>query len=284
MPSGKAPAGLNVNVTIPEDVTRDTVGFARRILGPLAELADLFGDKVRLLRYKSAVKTLNRAAEIAKEGGFKPEEIPIKFLIPFIEDCSLEQEDSPLIEQWASLLASASKGFDPLHVAIKDVLKNISSKEAQLLETLGSTIDPTLFSDDVSSHQIIEHINVNIRGVIAEHARNFKIRMPDDDFDLMLHELVTLPVIPVFYQIPYTQGVTRTVETNFSTTDKGSIFLLERLEILKVEEARFKLSDDPQISDLVLAYAHLTAFGVEVFQQCCDLSGSKKPKPSKKKA
>jgi hypothetical protein len=284
MPSGKGKAGLNVNVTVPDDVTRDTMGFARRILGPLAEIGDLFSEKIRLFRYKSAVKTLNRAAEIAKEGGFKPEEIPIKFLIPFIEDCSLEQEDSPLIEQWASLLASASKGFDPLHVAIKDVLKNISSKEAKLLETLGSTIEPKLFSDDVSSHQIIEHINVNIRGVIAEHAHDFKIGMPDDDFDVMLHELVTLPVIPIFYQIPYTQGVTRTVETNFSTTDKGSIFLLERLEILKVQEARFKLSEDPQISDLVLAYAHLTAFGVEVFQQCVRSSAGKTPKSSRKKA
>lgn len=281
MPDSKGSAG--VNITVPEDVTRDTMGFARRILGPLAEVADLFSDKVRLIRYKSAVKTLNRAAEIAKEGGFKPEEIPIKFLIPFIEDCSLEQEDSPLIEQWASLLASASKGFDPLHVAIRDVLKNISSKEAQLLKTLGSTIEPKLFSDDVSSHQIIEHINVNIRGVIAEHACNFKIAMPDDDFDIMLHELVTLPVIPIFYQIPHTQGVTRTVETNFSTTDRGSIFLLERLEILEVQEARFTLSDDPQVSDLVLTYAHLTAFGVEVFQQCVGLSGGKKRKPPQKK-
>jgi hypothetical protein len=283
MPSGKSPAGLNVNVTVPDDVTRDTMGFARRILGPLAEIGDLFSDKVRLIRYKSAVKTLNRAAEIAKEGGLKPEEIPIKFLIPFIEDCSLEQEDSPLIEQWASLLASASKGFDPLHVAIKDVLKNISSKEAKLLETLGSTIDKDIFTDHVSSHQISEHINVNIRGLIGEHARDFKVGTSDADFDVVLHELVTLPVIPIFYQIPHTQGVTRIVETNFSTTDKGSIFLLERLEILKVQEARFKLSEDLQISDLVLAYAHLTAFGVEVFHQCVDSSAGKKSTSPRKK-
>ena len=162
------PRGLNVNLTIPSDVTRDTVGFAKRILGPLAEIGDLFSDKVRFLRFKSAVKTLNRAAEIAKAKGILPNKIPIKFLIPFIEDCSLEEEDSPLIEQWASLLASASKGFDPLHVAIKDVLKNISSKEAVLLERLGATIEPRMFTDSASSYQIIDHISVNIRGLI-EH-------------------------------------------------------------------------------------------------------------------
>src|ERR1700724_2108638 len=111
MPSGTGPPGLKVNLNVPEDVTRDTVTFARRILGSLAKIGDLFSDKVRLLRFKSAVKTLNRAAEIAKEKGISPNTIPIKFLVPFIEDCSLEEEESPLIEQWASLLASASKGF-----------------------------------------------------------------------------------------------------------------------------------------------------------------------------
>jgi hypothetical protein len=151
MPSGTGLPGLKINLTVPEDVTRDTVSVARRILGSLAEIGDLFSDKVRFLRFKSAVKTLNRAAAIAKEKGIEPKTIPIKFLVPFIEDCSLEDEESPFIEQWASLLASASKGFDPLDVAIKDVLKNISSKEAALIETLGGAIEPKLFEDNVNS-------------------------------------------------------------------------------------------------------------------------------------
>lgn len=286
MPSDTGRTGLHVKVTIPEDVTRDTVSFARRVLGPLAEIGDLFSDKVRFLRYKSAVKTLNRAAEIAKESGIEPKEIPTKFLIPFIEDCSLEEEDSPLIEQWASLLASASEGFDPLHVAIKDVLKKISSKEALLIETLGSTIEPELFSDDVSSHQIIEHVDVNISDIIDQFLPKFKVGMPDANMDEMLNELVKLPVIPVFYHIPHSQGVTWTVDTNYSTTEKGSIFLLEGLEILKAKELRVPLLPErPQdIADFVLSYAQLTAFGVEVFQQCVGFSGGKKPKPSRKKA
>lgn len=102
--------GVKINLKVPEDVTRDTVTFARRILGPLAEIGDLFSDKVRFLRFKSAAKTLNRAAEIAKEQGISPKAIPMKFLVPFIEDCSLEEEDSPFIDQWAALLASASTG------------------------------------------------------------------------------------------------------------------------------------------------------------------------------
>ena len=86
--------------------------------------------------------------------------------------------------------------------------------------------------------------------------------MADSDMDTMLNELArTLPVIPIFFHIPFSPGVTRVVDTNFSTDDKGSIFLLERLEILKSQEARFKLSDDPQIAELVIPYAQLTPFG-----------------------
>jgi hypothetical protein len=77
--------GVKINLKVPEDVTRDTVSFARRIVGPLAEIGDLFDDKVRFLRFKSAAKTLNRAAKIAKENGISPKAIPMKFLVPFIE-------------------------------------------------------------------------------------------------------------------------------------------------------------------------------------------------------
>ena len=153
------------------------------------------------------------------------------------------------------------------------------------METLGSTIEPKLFSDDVSSHQVIRAHNVNIRGLSANMRAILKIGMPDDDFDVMLHELVTLPVIPIFYQIPYTQPVLQGLsKPTFLPLTRARVFLLERLEILKVQEARFKLSEDPQISDLVLAYAHLTAFGVEVFQQCVRSSAGKKWKSSRKKA
>jgi hypothetical protein len=261
------------------------VSFARRILGPLAEIGDLFSDKVRFLRFKSAAKTLNRAAEIAEENGIAPKAIPMKFLVPFIEDCSLEDENSPFIEQWAALLASASKGFDPLHVAIRDVLKNISAKEAELIGALGTAIQPKLLEDKVSSYQIADHIDVNIRGIIGHHASKFKVAMPDRHIDRMLRELTqAVPVIPIFYHIPMQLGVTKVVDTNYSSADRGSIFLLERLEILKSEEARFQLSeDDPDIADVVISYAKLTAFGVEVFRECVGLSKGGKRKPIRKK-
>jgi hypothetical protein len=277
--------GVKINLKVPKDVTRDTVTFARRILGPLAEIGDLFSDKVRFLRFKSAAKTLNRAAEIAKEQGISPKAIPMKFLVPFIEDCSLEEEDGPFIEQWAALLASASKGFDPLHVAIKDALKHISSREAELIGALGMAIEPKLLEDKVSSYQVVEHIDTNIQGIMGHHAREFKVAMPGRYIDRMLKNLAgSVPIVPIFYHIPIELGITKVIDTNYSGADRGSIFLLERLEILKSEEARFQLSQDPDIADVVISYAKLTAFGVEVFRECVGFaSGGGKRKPLRKK-
>jgi hypothetical protein len=132
----------------------------------------------------------------------------------------------------------------------------------------------------------MNHIDFNIDGIIAHHALKYRVAMPDSHIDKTLCELTrTVPIIPLFYHIPVKRGITRTVATNYSTEDRGSIFLLERLEILKSQEARFKLSDDPDIADMVLSYAKLTAFGVEVFRECISFSGSgqKRKRPRKKR-
>jgi hypothetical protein len=118
------PIRIRAKVKVPADVPRDIVGYLKRLGGPIAEAADFLSDKIRYYRFASAMKTLVRAKEINEQTGISPKEIPLKFLVPFLEDCSLEAEESPLIEQWAKLLSSASANFDPVHIAIRAVLKN----------------------------------------------------------------------------------------------------------------------------------------------------------------
>lgn len=54
---------------------------------------------------------------------------------------------------------------------------------------------------------------------------------------------------------------------------------------MKSEETRFQLSEDPDIADVVISYAKLTAFGVEVFHECVGfVGGGGKRKPLRKSA
>ena len=60
-----------IKIDIPADVPRDTLKFFQRVLGPFADASDFLGDKVRFYRWKSAIKTLQRAEEFAKASPVK---------------------------------------------------------------------------------------------------------------------------------------------------------------------------------------------------------------------
>ena len=53
---------------------------------------------------------------------------------PFLEKCSLEDEDSELINQWATLLVSAGSEYKTNHPAFVDILSQIGPSEAMLLK------------------------------------------------------------------------------------------------------------------------------------------------------
>jgi len=121
-----------IKIEVPADVTRETLGFLQGILGPVAEAGDFLSDKVRFWRWKSAMKTIERAQVIAGELNISPATVPLKFLVPFIEKASLEHEDE-MTERWARLLVASVQNFDAIHQTYLDILSRISSEEAQIL-------------------------------------------------------------------------------------------------------------------------------------------------------
>ncbi|ANY20397.1 hypothetical protein A6F68_01887 [Tsuneonella dongtanensis] len=133
----------DLNINLP-DIPEESHSFLRRIFGPLAEVGDLLSDKIRFYRWKSSLETINRAKQIAAEHGFEAQEVPFKTLIPLLENASLEDEASPLIDKWANLLATAS--FDPKYIEniFISMLSRFSVKELELLERF---VCPELISD-----------------------------------------------------------------------------------------------------------------------------------------
>jgi hypothetical protein len=87
--------GINVNV--PDDVVRNASDFLQRVLGPVANAADLLSDKLRLIRFRSALKTLTVAKKLAEQHDISLGRVSTKFLVPFLEGCSVEDEESELI-------------------------------------------------------------------------------------------------------------------------------------------------------------------------------------------
>jgi len=46
---------IGINVGIPDDVVRSANSFLQRLIGPLADAADLLSDKLRYVRFQSAL-------------------------------------------------------------------------------------------------------------------------------------------------------------------------------------------------------------------------------------
>lgn len=101
-----------------------------------AELGELFADKIRYMRWTSAVRTLDRARDFARQRGGMGQVPPLKFFLPYMENCSLEDDDDEVIDFWANLLVSASQRFGSGHLLFMRILREITGDEARLLRRI----------------------------------------------------------------------------------------------------------------------------------------------------
>ena len=143
-----------ISVVVPEDVTRGAFDFMQRVLGPVGELGDFLTERIRFFRWKSAARTIERAKQIANDRGVDPKQVPIKFLVPFLEQCSLEDEDSELSEYWAKLLVDASARFQNKHLLYSDILSRLGSGDANLIRHFWSLVDSSFFLNPASFFQV----------------------------------------------------------------------------------------------------------------------------------
>jgi hypothetical protein len=100
------------------------------------ELSGYLADQIRFLRWKSAVKILDRAKDFCERGNIKPEKVPIKFIIPFLEAASFEdtETDDTLSDMWSALFASAVTSYQARYAAYIDILKKLSSHDAEYIK------------------------------------------------------------------------------------------------------------------------------------------------------
>jgi hypothetical protein len=135
------------------DLTAASVGKALApLLGGVGkEVGGLVADQIRYLRWKNAIKIIDKAARIAKNNRIDPKQVPLKFIVPFLEGASLEGEekDDSVSDMWASLLASAVTKYESRYTIYIDLLKKLSTDDAQCLSNLRSMISKEdIFSDD----------------------------------------------------------------------------------------------------------------------------------------
>lgn len=158
---------LTGDVRLEGSVARETLSFTQRLIGPVGEAADFLSDRIRFYRFKSAMRVLEEARRLTEGKGKIPREVPIKFLVPFLEKCSLEEEGSPLISMWAGLLASAATGSDrSRNHLFSRVLADLCPADAAILDTLYNASDER--PDESPGHAAFDLHRLSLDSIIED--------------------------------------------------------------------------------------------------------------------
>jgi hypothetical protein len=128
---------IKVNAEAKADLTpavKGATSFLGRLLGKAADEAGLMiAESVGYVRFCNQLRILNRAEKMLEEAGIEPKKVDLKFLAPFLEKCSLE-DDPDLSERWAALLAYTATTGDKRNAIFPGILAEMSSADAKVLE------------------------------------------------------------------------------------------------------------------------------------------------------
>lgn len=177
------------------DVTEKFGSFiAQYIGGSLEQAMGIFEDKLKYLRWERQLRLIARVEELAKDHDVEISKrpIPLKMAIPLLEAASLEDEDY-LQDLWAKLLLNASNAKNDinLHRSYINILEQITSLEAKILEAIYSLDFSMSDGVDVATSKLPDeaHIEVDFDAINPDPN---SIINPNDDVKVALANLARL--------------------------------------------------------------------------------------------
>jgi hypothetical protein len=128
---------VNIKSTTIEKGLELAKEFLGKLIGPsIDEMGLLISDNIKFYRFKNQIKILNKAQRYIEKKGIDSQEIPIKILVPLLENASLE-EDTELQFKWANMIGNmADSETNIQNNVFPYILGQISNEEYQSLEEL----------------------------------------------------------------------------------------------------------------------------------------------------
>lgn len=123
---------ISNNINLPS-LSKEAEGFLCKIAAPaLIAGTEFLTVKFRLATFNAICEYANKYAE---KMGIEIKPTPPKFLLPFIEKASLE-DDIDLQKKWAKLLVEAGKEYNSVYIQYANILSQISGEEAKVLKDI----------------------------------------------------------------------------------------------------------------------------------------------------
>jgi hypothetical protein len=131
-----------------EVIVKPIADLIQKLAGSAAEEIGLtLQDSIKVYRAKRQIKLLEKVADVVNKRGLTPSEVPLKILLPVMDNASVEA-DEDLHSAWAALLVNAAdpitgSGILPCFV---EILKQLSGGEAIFLGAVYDHVDGALTS------------------------------------------------------------------------------------------------------------------------------------------
>lgn len=106
----------------------------------------ILSDTVRYWRFKNSVRIVNNAKELILNSGLKKQEVPLKVLLPILENATLEEEND-MQNKWSNLLANAITATKNISPNYAEILKELSPLEVALLDKIYDEIKDKRYED-----------------------------------------------------------------------------------------------------------------------------------------
>jgi Abortive infection alpha len=223
-----------------------------RLLGPFAdELGGLLGDQARVFRFRQTIRLFQLVKTIADKAGFEPSAVPLKVLLPILNNASMESDDD-LHERWARLLAGSSNpGNRPEVFAVfASILTQLTAHQVSLLDA------------------IFEHVKMEIRDHSDYELRPTWAPMIElgtvGDLVKFDHDLGALPMPE------YSEDFERTGYSNLMDRFRVGLDNLIRLGLIerKWSVGKRTLVSDPYENPLDIHPLSLTPLGFQFIAAC----------------
>jgi hypothetical protein len=95
----------------------------------------ILSDQVKLWRWSNQINIIKKAQNKIEESGLSKKQIPLKVLVPIIQNSSLEQDEN-MQEKWANMLANAATDNVEISPNYAAILNELSPIEVSILDKI----------------------------------------------------------------------------------------------------------------------------------------------------
>lgn len=261
---------------VPEDVSRAKASAWLDLVSPLTEWAGLKGDELKakrnLLRVHQEVtltEILIDARQRISKRGTLGQDVPLKFMVPFLERASIESDEKELKNLWSSLLASAFVDYKPEYIHFCSIISQMSTSQAEaFVKLIGVEKTSQLESgyDNIQMYYNQPSIASYLRKKIEESSAKDKGRL----VDRLVRDIVINPgVMYIHSAVDFIGGeyVDYEYESGYEDDDETDYSILEALGLIRRVDSDFFPT---KLGEMTIMFYHITQLGVR-FATACEL-------------